>query len=590
VNAAIRRAVLAGITVIVAGLGAVAIGAPPERCPAVTHDTLRASATAAAQWFVTNQARDGTWLYLYNAAEDEAADDYNVVRHAGAVLGLYMAAAADIRGALESADRGRDWLLRRVVSHDDWDAIVYNGEVSAGTVALFAAGLVERRILTGDASLDEPLERLGRFLVAQTERSGAVLAYYDERADAPVAESYSKYYTGETYWALARLHRLFPNAGWGDTANRIGEYVAAERDEVEDYWPPLPDHWAAYGLSETVAFGDRPPARPLTDDEVAYAHRQADLFGAQVRWVAQRFGPWGQLVRGPHVPRGGGYGVVGEALTGLWRVAEAEPRLASLRAPIAERARCIAGLAINAQSDEAEASAFPEPDRVRGAWFRDGSTRMDDQQHALAALLRTEAIVAAAPAGSDGPSPSGWLWLIALIAAMNPLRVAVGVPRAARPRPEILTIAALGALVGGALAFTAAAAAQPLLDAIDVSAPAFRIAAAAVGGVAAIAAFARRPPPPDPALPGRRAALVPIAVPLVASPGLLLLSVSAYADRGAAFVAGALVVAGALAVAATVLLPARGPERRLAVWAMRLVAAVALATSVLLIIDGIFDV
>ena len=103
------------------------------------------------------------------------------------------------------------------------------------------------------------LRRLGRFLVAQTEPSGAVLASYDNAAGAPVAGVYSKYYTGETYWALARLHRLFPEEGWGEVADRIGAYVAAERDEVEDYWPPLPDHWAAYGLAETVAFDDRRP-------------------------------------------------------------------------------------------------------------------------------------------------------------------------------------------------------------------------------------------------------------------------------------------------------------------------------------------
>ena len=57
----------------------------------------------------------------------------------------------------------------------------------------------------------------------------------------------------------------------------------------------------------------------------------------------------GLAVRGTHVPRGGGYGVVGEALTGLWRVAEADDRLADVRAPLADRAECIAGLAIDVQ-------------------------------------------------------------------------------------------------------------------------------------------------------------------------------------------------------------------------------------------------
>ena len=34
--------------------------------------------------------------------------------------------------------------------------------------------------------------------------------------------------------------------------------MATRRDDVEDHWPPIPDHWAAYGLAETVQFDERP--------------------------------------------------------------------------------------------------------------------------------------------------------------------------------------------------------------------------------------------------------------------------------------------------------------------------------------------
>ena len=133
------------------------------------------------------------------------------------------------------------------------------------------------------------------------------------------------------------------------------------------------------------------------------------------------------------MPRGGAYGVIGEALTGWWLTAREEPRLADLE-PVAERATCIAGLAVRAQSDRTDAADAARPERVEGAWFRDGETRMDDQQHELAALLRTIPIVEAgegSTGSSSGPgddSPSAWLWVIALVLALNP----------ARPRPESL--------------------------------------------------------------------------------------------------------------------------------------------------------
>jgi small neutral amino acid transporter SnatA (MarC family) len=591
---------VAALALLGAGVVAFGVMAPPERCPAVTADDLRASATEAVDWFTRNQEQDGTWLYLYDADAGRAVDDYNVVRHAGGVMGLYQAAGAGIPGALDSADRGLGWARRHLIERDGWAALSHRGRTATGATALLVAGLVERREATDDDGYDDLMASLGRFLAAQVEPSGAVLANYDNRARAPEPGVYSAYFTGETYWALARLHRLAPADGWGAIADRIGAYLATRRDEAEDHWPPIPDHWAAYGLAETVAFDDRRGAEPLTADEVAYAREQAGYFGAQVRWVSQRFGPWGALARTPHVPRGGGYGVVGEALTGLWRVARADPRLADLRAPLAERATCVAGLAAQQQIDATEASAFAHPSRVRGTWIRDGETRMDDQQHAISALLRTIAIVEGrGTAGPDGgpvpdatapPAPSAWLWAAVLVAALNPFRAALGVPGPDRAGgPPAAGVAALGGVAGATVVLAVALAGDRLLDLLEVSHPAARIAVGAVAAIVGVADLVRRPPSPEPALAGWGAALVPVTVPLVLRPALILAGVSAHADRGAGVVVAALAVAvTALSAAATA--PTRGASGRAVRWAARLTAAALVATSVLLVVDGVLDV
>ena len=80
-----------------------------------------------------------------------------------------------------------------------------------------------------------------------------------------------------------------------------------------------------------------------------------------------------------------------------------------------------------------------------------------------------------------------------------------------------------------------AAAGDPLLDALDVSEPSFRLAAGVVAAVAGIADLFRRPPSPEPALPGRRAALIPVAIPAVARPALLVMAIGAGADRSASW-------------------------------------------------------
>jgi small neutral amino acid transporter SnatA (MarC family) len=586
----------AGLSLALLVAFAFVVVAPPERCPSVSAGELRRSTQASVEWFVRNQEPDGTWLYLYNADENSTPFEYNPVRHAGVTMGLYQAAAAGLPGALRSADRGTKWALDRLLEQGDWAALAFEGRVATGATALLVAGLAIRREATGDTRYDDALGRLGRFVLAQTEPSGAVLASYDPARGEPVAGDYSKYFTGEAYWALALLHRAFPGEGWGEAADRVGAYLATSRDEVEDHWPPIPDHWAAYGMAETLEFPER-GRPPLSEDEVDYARRQAELFGVQVRWVSQRLGPWGRLVRGSYVPRGGGYGVMSEALTGWWLTAQEEPRLADLRDPIADRATCIAGLAVRAQSDREDAARAARPERVEGAWFNDGETRMDDQQHALAGLLRTIPIARAAERSSSGSSsdpgddaPSGWLWAAALLLALNPARAAFGVPRAGRSPRTVAGVAAAGGAIGGLTVCAAAAAGGPLLEALDASDASFRVAAGIIAAVAGAADLFRRPPAPEPALPGWRAALIPVAIPVVARPVLLVLALGAGADQGVLPSAGAMAIGVALLTGLAAAWPTEGPRGRVLRWAGRLLAAGLVACGVILTIDGVLDV
>ena len=584
-----KRLLKPGLTLAAILLVAFALVAPPERCPSVTAAELRDSAEASVDWFVRNQDADGTWLYLYDADDDSIAPEYNAVRHAGVTMGLYQAAAARLPGALDSADRGTGWAVDSLIGGDGWAAVEYLGEVSTGASALFAAGLAYRREATGETVHDGLMRRLGRFLVAQTEPSGAVLAYYDEDAGTPVPGEYSKYYTGEAYWALALLHRAFPEEGWGEAADRVGAYLASSRDEVEDYWPAIPDHWAAYGQAETVAFPER-GEEPLTPAEVEYARDQAGLFGSATRWVSQQFGPWGELVRPGSKPRGGGYGVISEALTGWWLVARADPRLAGLERPIAERAACIAGLAVGEQTGSEEATLATSPARVEGAWLIDGETRMDDQQHALAGILRTIPIVEATGSTPSDDAPSGWLWAAVLILALNPARAAFAIPRAGRSPGDPVRLAAAGGLLGAIAALAVAAIADPLLDALDISDPSFRVAAGIVAVIAGAADMFRRPPPPEPSLAGWRAALIPVALPVVARPALIILALGAGADvdllvSAAALAAGAGVLTGLAASRLT-----EGTAARALRWAGRLLGAGLLACGVVLTLDGVLDV
>ncbi|HET8593353.1 MAG TPA: hypothetical protein VFL56_06770, partial [Solirubrobacterales bacterium] len=73
----------AGLSLALIVAASVVALAPPERCPSVSAVELRRSSQAAVDWFVRNQAADGSWLYLYDADANSSSPDYTEVRHAG---------------------------------------------------------------------------------------------------------------------------------------------------------------------------------------------------------------------------------------------------------------------------------------------------------------------------------------------------------------------------------------------------------------------------------------------------------------------------------------------------------------------------
>ena len=356
--------------------------------------------------------------------------------------------------------------------------------------------------------------------------------------------------------------------------------------------------------AETIETGSRAAAKggytcvvamPNTDptqDSVSvieFVRRQGGLIGQRVRSISQRFGPWGVAVRGTFTPRGGGYGVFGEGLAGLWRAARLDDRLADDRDALADRAVCIVGLAIDAQVSADEATEYAAPSKVEGAWFIGDVTRMDDQQHALSAILMTIPILQAAPIGGGHTAPSAWLWLIVVIAIINPVRAALSVPRRSA-LDDRLAITSLGGLAAAGALLGVGALSGSLLDIADASRPAIRLAAGGLLLLSAAVELATKPHDDLPALPGIKAALVPVAVPLVARPAMLVAGLSIVADHGLALYAGALALAIA-GLTVMVIAPADTDAQRLVhVWVARLFSAIAIAGSVVLIADAVFDI
>jgi hypothetical protein len=366
--------VAGGALVWLLGLGVATAVAHPESCAVPTASADRAAVTDAVRWLRDNQAADGSFLYRYDRADRRVEPGYDVTRHAGAIFALEQADRQGIPGAATAADRAIAWSTTQLTRLDG-GRLAFSGDTGAS--ALLIVALVERRRIDGNTRYDDELAELGRFVAGAVTEEGAVVAAWDLAADRAVDGSRSPFFTGEVLFALARLHATFPHAGWDGPARRVSHYVATERDDQERRFPPVSDHWSAYAFAEMAAW---PGGDGLTGDDVAYARRQAGLFGLQARFESQRrrhgIVRW---TRGPDaVPAG--LGTLAEGLAAMRRVAAAAPALHLDPSTVRDRLACVAGMLVARQVHD------PDP-RLNGAWFRGHVTEVDDEQHAISALL-----------------------------------------------------------------------------------------------------------------------------------------------------------------------------------------------------------
>lgn len=362
--------------------------APLVRCetPSAAHYAATIDATIA--WLGRALQHDGTYWYEYDRAADEFVDDYNDVRHAGTTMSLYQAAADGYMAAIPIADAALEYILGGLVTEGAVTAFAGGGRnAELGSTALAIAGLVHRRIATGDATYDELLGQMGNFMRTLLRADGGMWARAAVDNLEPAEGQTSTFYTGEAFWAFGLLGGQFPEAGWTADAQAVGRYIATERDaeeEIED--PPLADQWAAYGFAELAVHG------PLEQEERFYVRslieRYHGRYVAEVEREARRVGD-GSAAPDESVTqsRGASYGTTLEALGSLRALSASDPGLDDLRAQLTHDSICGSAIALARQYSPERAAKWPRPDVVAGAWFDENTTRMDDQQHAMSGVL-----------------------------------------------------------------------------------------------------------------------------------------------------------------------------------------------------------
>jgi small neutral amino acid transporter SnatA (MarC family) len=172
--------------------------------------------------------------------------------------------------------------------------------------------------------------------------------------------------------------------------------------------------------------------------------------------------------------------------------------------------------------------------------------------------------------------------LLALVTSVNPCRLRLVLP-------ELRAAVALGALIALGTGAAVAAIGDAFLDALDITPETFRLASAVVLALEGARALVLARPAREPELGGLGAAVVPVAFPLLLTPGVVMLALTAGGDDVVGWAVGALGVAYALVVLST-LIPRSTRVDALLAAGGRLLGAAEIAAGVALAVDSLHDV
>lgn len=563
-----RRRWLAWIVLCAVLFGTARAVALPEVCASTSSAQRRTAIDEAVSWIERNQNDNGQFLYRYDADADEVIPGYVWIRHAGTLMALaqVVGSGLDTTGDARLAyERGLEVAVDRLVRLDvDGHVragLTEGGWVSSGGTALLLLAMTESPI--ADPVL---VEELGRHLLASIAPGPAGTSIVLELADRDlgfVSGSVSAFTTGEVAYALARLERLQPGRGWGRDVPSILDYLALHKANAEGFVPDMPDHWAAYTMSEMTkwsaeSWNDVVGRQPGSFDErhIAWAAKQMGITSVMVRYESQRTNSGADRWLRGRTSLGSAIGTHGESIGGWFDVASMVDDLGGRQAGLRDRLSCNSSVITNRQIDSVRAETYSDPDRARGSWLWFDITQVDDQQHAVSALVAAERIL---DAGGEIPRReslphSWWLIVLAVIAVVNPGRLASA---SFRLGPSSAIIAAV-LLVAD----------RTILRWLDVSVPTAIVAAGVVTVVAAPIALVSRLRPPTPILALWR-------------PEVIVLVIAA-GGRPWAVVVG---------LASAVVLARTSQSKPTSVgWVTAMWAIVAIAGGIMLIVDGVYAV
>lgn len=361
----------------------------------------------AGRWLLEQVEDDGRFDYEYLPVTDDHGRDYNEVRHAGSVYGLFHmvhvtlrepSLRADRDAYLEAGLRALDRVYRNlgpppgepadspfVTFREGKDGVKSN----SGGPALTLLSFLERP--TVDEVADSPLaptvvraddERimlgLALTLEAMIDEKGAVYQLWTEAKAGKGVEKEPLYFPGEVMLALARFHQRTGDPRWLAASKRIAD---RQIGLLSRPWTN-PDHWVMQALDILDQIEPNEPKWRAAGYEMAGRYMR-EQYPPQVPPFLDYQGGYRRQIEVPRTTRAASRG---EALGGISRIAwrHGEPS-ADLEQALIEGGRHL----VEQMFDEQNSYFLPNRPEALGCirmGIIDMHCRIDNNQHAIVAL------------------------------------------------------------------------------------------------------------------------------------------------------------------------------------------------------------
>jgi len=350
----------------------------------LTPSLLLEAATLGGAYLARSVDGRGRFVYLYDAARDHQSEEYNVLRHAGAVYAmLELYKVTHDQPLLDAAERALDYLVAQIrpctLDAASYQCLVEHDEIKVGGHGLALLALATYAGLTGSKKHLGMMQGLAGWLATLQGPSGNFRAHKVMFGSGALTSFQSLYYPGEAMYGLTALYEIDQNPRWLDVAERLGRYVADIRDRGVATEQLPNDHWLLYGIARLYRQRKDPVLR---DHAMKIA---SAIGGAQNRTPA--FPDWLGSYYVP--PRSAPAATRSEGMVAAYHLAKefgGAPRAAEILANILLATR----FQLATQIREENMLYLRNPTRALGGFrgaFDNYEIRIDYVQHNISALL-----------------------------------------------------------------------------------------------------------------------------------------------------------------------------------------------------------